>query len=129
MKDAKDSAIGGQVNCPLTYRDGYLYTGFWKGAQKDAYFVGIAVADDAKNKNSEGYQRSAWRYMNKGGFYWAGCYATDKYVVVGGDDGVGDDAAFVQRFVSMMVICILPRKGKPFIVSEFPMKVFWINPV
>ena len=96
LKDAKDSAIGGQVNCPLTYRDGYLYTGFWKGAQKDAYFVGIAVADEAKNKNSEGYQRSAWRYMNKGGFYWAGCYATDKYVVVGGDDGVGDDAALVD---------------------------------
>lgn len=30
---------------------------------------------------------------HKGGFYWAGAYATDKYVVFGSDDGTGESNA------------------------------------
>lgn len=78
--------LRGQVNCPLTYHDGNLYTGFWYSEVKEANFACIPVENISANKNGE-YQKSTWVQPNKGGYYWAGCYATDNYVVVGGDDG------------------------------------------
>ncbi len=78
--------LRGQVNCPLTYRDGNLYTGFWYSEEKEANFACIPVANTSENKSGD-FQKSTWVQPNKGGYYWAGCYATDNYVVVGGDDG------------------------------------------
>ena len=31
-----------------------------------------------------------WKYDHKGGFYWAGAYASENYLVFGSDDGAGD---------------------------------------
>lgn len=74
--------LKGQSNSPITYSDGYVYVGFWNGESKPANFVCL-TADYEGTSTKE----ALWRYTSKGGFYWAGAYANDKYVVVGTDDG------------------------------------------
>lgn len=78
--------LGGQPNCPITYKDGHIYAGFWNSETKDANFVCVSASDDNINKTTEA-KVATWAYARAGGFYWAGAYATDKYVVVGTDDG------------------------------------------
>lgn len=79
-------AMGGQPNCPLTYKDGYLYTGFWIGERDMANFVCVSVTDEDPSYDKE-MKRATWTYASKGGYYWAGAYAGDGYVMVGTDDG------------------------------------------
>lgn len=74
--------LKGQSNSPITYSDGYVYVGFWNGESKPANFVCL-TADYEGTSTKE----ALWRYTSDGGFYWAGAYANDKYVVVGTDDG------------------------------------------
>lgn len=74
--------LKGQSNSPITYSDGYVYVGFWNGESKPANFVCL-TADYEGSTTKE----ALWRYTSQGGFYWAGAYANDKYVVVGTDDG------------------------------------------
>lgn len=74
--------LKGQSNSPITYSDGYVYVGFWNGESKPANFVCL-TADYEGTSTKE----ALWRYTSQGGFYWAGAYANDKYVVVGTDDG------------------------------------------
>lgn len=74
--------LKGQSNSPITYSDGYVYVGFWNGESGAANFVCL-TADYEGTSTKE----ALWRYTSKGGFYWAGAYANDKYVVVGTDDG------------------------------------------
>ena len=78
--------LGGQPNSRVVYKDGCVYTGFWNNETTDANFVCIDASDeDPSNPTEEKY--ALWTYTTKGGFYWAGAYATDKYIVVGTDDG------------------------------------------
>ena len=76
--------LKGQNNTPITYADGYLYTGFWNGEAKDANFVCVNAADG----------RLVWKKTVTGGFYWAGSTVVGNAVIVGTDDGangfVGD---------------------------------------
>ena len=74
--------LKGQSNSPITYSDGYVYVGFWNGESKPANFVCL-TADYEGTSTKE----ALWRYTSQGGFYWAGAYANNKYVVVGTDDG------------------------------------------
>lgn len=74
--------LKGQSNSPITYSDGYVYVGFWNGESGAANFVCL-TADDEGTSTKE----ALWRYTSQGGFYWAGAYANEKYVVVGTDDG------------------------------------------
>lgn len=74
--------LKGQSNSPITYSDGYVYVGFWNGESGAANFVCL-TADYEGTSTKE----ALWRYTSDGGFYWAGAYANDKYVVVGTDDG------------------------------------------
>ena len=74
--------LKGQSNSPITYSDGYVYVGFWNGESNPANFVCL-TADYEGTSTKE----ALWRYTSDGGFYWAGAYANDKYVVVGTDDG------------------------------------------
>ncbi len=76
----KDS-LGGQSLTPIVYYDGYIYTGFWNDEEINANFVCI----NAQTGKLE------WSYAHIGGFYWAECYVNDNYVIVGGDNGKGDD--------------------------------------
>lgn len=82
FKDEK----GGQPNCSITYKDGYIYTGFWKGENQDANYVCISVTDEDPTKTTE-EKKPSWTHTGAGGFYWAGAYITDKYLLIGTDDG------------------------------------------
>ena len=77
---------GGQPNCPITVRDGYLYTGFWNAETSAADFVCLTVTDELPNETTEN-KTAVWRQTHTGGFYWAGAYAGEEFVVVGSDDG------------------------------------------
>ena len=74
------NANKGQSNCPVAYHDGYVYTGYWRSATADADYVCV----DAKTG------KEVWTLTHTGGFYWAGCYVNDNYLLVGSDDGKGD---------------------------------------
>lgn len=78
--------LGGQPNSPITYFDGHIYTGFWNSETTDANYVCIDVADEDPNNTVEA-KKADWTYTNKGGFYWAGSYASENFVAVGTDDG------------------------------------------
>lgn len=79
-------SIGGQAICPITYDNGYIYTGFWVGETEYANYVCLSVKDE--NTKSETESKSPkWTHKALGGFYWAGGLVTDKYVIVGKDDG------------------------------------------
>ena len=78
--------LGGQPVCPLTISDGYLYTGFWNSEIEDANFVSLSITDEDPQKTDE-VKKASWRHATKGGYYWAGAYATSDFVIVGTDDG------------------------------------------
>ena len=77
---------GGQPNCPITVRDGYLYTGFWNAEDGAADFVCLTVTDEQPDRAQEN-KTAVWQQTHTGGFYWAGAYAGEDFVVVGSDDG------------------------------------------
>lgn len=81
--------LGGQALCPITYDNGYVYTGFWVDETEYANYVCLSVKDENPKKETES-KSAKWTYKTLGGFYWAGCAVTDKYVVFGKDDGKKD---------------------------------------
>ena len=78
--------LGGQPNCPLVVKDGYLYTGFWNSETGDANFVCITITDEDPTQAKE-EKCVSWLQTAKGGYYWAGAYVDKGYVLVGRDDG------------------------------------------
>ena len=78
--------FGGQPNCPLTVKNGYLYTGFWNSETGNANFVCLSVTDEDPAQSGES-KCASWYYTGKGGFYWAGAYVSDDFLLVGTDDG------------------------------------------
>ena len=78
--------LGGQPNSPITVRDGYLYTGFWNGETKKANYVCLSITDEDPTQETE-EKLATWTYAQKGGFYWAGAYAGDGFLLLGTDDG------------------------------------------
>ncbi len=88
--------LGGQPNSSIRYSDGYVYTGFWNSETKDANFVCVK-ADAAKTETKQ----AEWTKTIAGGVYWAGAYVTDRYVIVGTDDGeknYSSNTAFLYSF-------------------------------
>lgn len=79
-------ALKGQPNSPMVVHGGYLYTGFWNSETKDANFVCLSIADEDPTKTDES-KSATWTHTQKGGFYWAGAYVCDEFVLVGTDDG------------------------------------------
>lgn len=78
--------LGGQPNCPIAVRDGYLYTGFWNSETGNARFVCLSITDEYPGEAME-EKCASWFYTAKGGFYWAGAYVSNDFVLVGTDDG------------------------------------------
>ena len=70
-------ALGGQNNTPITYYDGYVYTGYWNGEAKDGNFVCVNAATG----------ELVWSKTTLGGHYWSGCTVIGDAVIVGSDDG------------------------------------------
>lgn len=84
------SPLGGQPNCPITYYDGCIYTGFHiDGGKTD--FAALTITDENPEETQEA-KVPLWTYAHKGGFYWAGAYACDDYVLVGSDSGTGESS-------------------------------------
>lgn len=80
--------LGGQPNSPITVHNGYAYTGFWNSETGNAAFVCLSLTDEDPTEKRES-KPATWRHVQKGGFYWAGAYACDDFVMVGTDDGDG----------------------------------------
>lgn len=78
--------LGGQSLSPITYSDGYIYTGFWNKEDADANYVCLSVTDEDPSKTDES-KLATWRFTHKGGFYWAGSVAIGDTLVFGTDDG------------------------------------------
>ena len=81
--------VSGQLITPVTYHNGYLYTGTWNGEKQTGTYYMLSTTDEDTAKPDE-TKKVLWKLDHKGGFYWAGAYATDKYVVFGSDDGTGE---------------------------------------
>lgn len=92
--------LKGQPNCPIVYRDGYIYTGFWNGETLDANYVCLSVTDEDPGKTDEA-KLASWTYTSRGGFYWAGAYVTDDAVVVPTDDGANGYTTGYARLLSL----------------------------
>lgn len=84
----KDS-LKGQALSPITYSNGYIYTGFWNGETKDAHYVCLSVTDEDVTKTDEA-KYATWVHKQQGGYYWAGSVAAGNYIIVGSDDGAAD---------------------------------------
>lgn len=78
--------LGGQPNSPITYHNGYIYTGFWNGERDNGNWVCLSITDENPAKTNEA-KKATWTYTQKGGFYWAGAYVSDRFMIVGTDDG------------------------------------------
>ncbi len=78
--------LGGQSLSPITYSDGYVYTGFWNSEEYEASYVCIPVTDEDATNTTEA-QKALWRDVVQGGFYWAGSVVVGDYIVYGTDDG------------------------------------------
>ena len=81
-----EDPLKGQPNSPITYHDGYIYTGFWNSEIADANYVCLSVTDPDPGTGNEA-KTATWSYTHTGGFYWDGCYATDDYLIVGSENG------------------------------------------
>lgn len=78
--------LRGQANSPITIANGYAYTGFWNNEEMDASFVCLSLTDEDPDSPNEA-KAASWRHVQTGGFYWAGAYVCEDYVLVGTDDG------------------------------------------
>ena len=78
--------MGGQPNCPITILGDYAYTGFWNGEALGGSFVCVSLTDEDPTSTVEA-KYATWRHEQDGGFYWAGAYACDDFIMVGTDDG------------------------------------------
>lgn len=97
--------LGGQPNCPLTYYNGYVYTGFWNNETADANFVCLSATDEDPGSSNE-EKLARWTYTSKGGFYWAGAYVCADYLLVGTDDGTSSCTS-----PTASLLCLDPATG------------------
>ena len=89
-----------QPNSPVIYRNGYVYTGFWNNEEQPGHFVCLSATDeDPHNQTEEKYPM--WVRSQAGGFYWAGAYASDHYILVGTDDGQFGSSSQTGSLLSM----------------------------
>lgn len=93
-------ALGGQPNAPITYRNGYIYTGFWRGETETANWVCISVTDEDPARTDE-EKLASWVYTANGGFYWAGACVRDRFLIVGTDDGQSGYSADTAALLSI----------------------------
>ncbi len=56
--------LGGQPNCPITYHDGYIYTGFWNSEVAQANLVCLSVTDEDPAQATED-KLAAWTYARR----------------------------------------------------------------
>lgn len=85
-------AIGGQTISPITYYNGYIYTGMWRGETNMQNFACFSVTDEDTTNGFE-TKYATWLMPHMGGYYWVGAYVNDVCAVFGSDDGTsGSDS-------------------------------------
>lgn len=104
---------GGQTLQPITYRDGYIYTGTWNSEVSDGTYFCLSVKDEDPTRGDE-IKKCVWKFQptDNGdapkGFYWAGSYVTDKYILFGADDG----SEFGDYTPTATIYSLNPHTGK-----------------
>lgn len=78
--------LGGQTLSPISYKNGYIYSGTWNSEIEPGTYFCLSVTDEDPERKDE-IKYCTWKYSHKGGFYWAGSYVSDDYAVFGSDDG------------------------------------------
>ena len=78
--------VGGQTLSPITYKNGYIYTGTWNSETAAGSYFCLSVTDEDPSREDE-IKYCTWKYSHRGGFYWAGSYTNGTYIVFGSDDG------------------------------------------
>lgn len=125
-------SLGGQGLSPLTYDNGYVYTGFWIGETDSANFVCLSAKDENPKKETE-KKKPHWTYKHKGGFYWAGAAVTEKFVLVGCDDGKngsgGNSKILSLRKSDGKLVSSLKTKGdlRSSVTYDKAQKAYWIS--
>ncbi len=79
-------SIGGQTISPITYYNGYIYTGVWGGETATQNFACFSVIDEDPTNGFE-TKYATWLRPHAGGYYWVGAYVNDVCAVFGSDDG------------------------------------------
>lgn len=92
-------SLEGQALCPITYDNGYIYTGFWNGETDYANYVCISTKDENTRNETES-KSPKWIYKALGGFYWTGCAVSENYIVFGKDNGK-DDSTSNSKIISL----------------------------
>lgn len=97
--------LKGQNNTPITYCDGYVYTGYWNGEAKNGNFVCVNAATG----------ELVWSKTTLGGHYWSGCTVVGDAVIVGTDDGLsgftGDSHLYALNRLTGEVISDITLTG------------------
>ncbi len=97
--------LGGQNNTPITYHDGYVYTGYWNGEKKDGNFVCVNASTG----------ELVWSKATLGGHYWSGSVVIGDAVIVGTDDGAsswtGDSHLYALNRLTGEVISDITLTG------------------
>lgn len=99
-----------QTLSPISCKDGLVYTGIWETETDD----GVYLCLDAETGEEVWTYRPSEHGDEKRGFYWAGAYVNDDFVVVGSDDGKANtfaeatEGAYPQ---SAVVYCFDRRTG------------------
>ncbi|MBE7046719.1 MAG: hypothetical protein E7396_04805 [Ruminococcaceae bacterium] len=108
--------LGGQSLSPIAYKDGYIFSGTWSGENKEGKYYCLEVTDEDTLDNAE-TKEPLWEISHMGGFYWAGAYCSDGYVVFGSDDGkkgydnIGSKLYSVCTEDGSIIDCISDIKG------------------
>lgn len=82
-------SIGDQTISPITYYNGYIYTGTWGSETKEQNFACFSVTDEDPTNGFE-TKYATWLRPHVGGYYWVGAYVNDVCAVFGSDDGTSD---------------------------------------
>ena len=99
-------ALFGQPDCPIVYHNGYIYTGFWNGDSAQANYICLSVTDEDPFSPVE-EKLPTWTYTSPGGFYWAGAYVTDNYLLLCTDDGsIGYTTGYAK------ILSLSPQTGE-----------------
>lgn len=85
----KSESFLGQALTAVTYSEGYLYTGFWRGETETASYVCLS-AEDADTTKQDESKSAVWTYNSAGGFYGAGALIAGNAVIFQTDNGVSD---------------------------------------
>ena len=90
----------GQLISPITYHNGYIYTGTWQQEEKTGTYFCLSTTDEDPTDTGE-TKYTSWRISKQGGFYWVGAYATDNYVIFGSDNGKGGSTEYGSTLYSV----------------------------